>query len=97
MRKTSELLQILLDKIYNVKKCGGLCRLVTSLFQCRILYPGEDELLLEYLRNNRPKFNKSNPWMLFNGHPCFWYIPKAVYPRKQWLKKHIKLCKEKGD
>lgn len=83
MRTIKELLQIAL----NVKtETPGLCSHFIALNRNKIITFRESRLLQAYLYKNNP----ITLFRIFNPSSAFFWKPFNIWPRKRWLKKHIK-------
>lgn len=87
MRSTKELLQLMLDN----RSCftGGLCAWVTVMWCSNIITIGEQQLLMDYIRRNRPNWLSSTNAFKRRNSSYYWE-PNVIEPRIKWLKKHIK-------
>jgi hypothetical protein len=92
MRSINELLSVVLDnfdKYFNIDAyTNGICILISSLENRRVLTSNEVGKVKDYIRSNPPS---KIPFGM--GHPLYGYYwkPGKVAPRKRWLRKHIKL------
>lgn len=91
MRSIKTLLEVMLQNKCLFK--SGLCQWVYSLYvNNKITYPELDRLT-DYIRNNRPEKDWSVSSFLYLNKPylSFYWKSGKLYPRVQWIKKHIKL------
>ena len=90
-RSINELLKLLLDNInmLNESNCEGLCMLVIRLCSFKTISYIEQNILLKYIRNNKPiNFITLRHFMM--GDYYFYWKVNSKEPRIKWLKKHIK-------
>ena len=99
-RPIKELLIILRDNLPKGIKInnnnGGICSVIYQLSSYEIISAEEREILLNYLKNNKPpsavkrkKIYKGivDPYgFLLEDH---WWKPRVVKPRLNWLNKQI--------
>jgi len=90
-RNIKELLQLMLDNKQLFK--NGLCIWVDKLYGYDLIHKYELDSLSKYIKDNKPSINEWSISMLLYSPGKFshyyWAVDK-IYPRVQWLKKHIK-------
>ena len=94
IRETKELLELVLQNIYKLKKTDGLCGLINDLGVEGLILMDEAWILWRYIHKNRPVnnyyfLNKING----NNKYLFYWKSGEKEPRIQWLKKHINKLK----
>lgn len=90
MRNEREILKLMLKRIKRKDKyCHGLCRASYSLMALQKITYDEFITIREYLSENR------NGLVAKNSCAAFWWDTGEKKPRVKWLKKHIKLLKQK--
>ena len=89
-----ELLKLLLDrfKTYDSYYFAGLCKAVSDI---SYLKQKERNRLLLYISQNRPS-KYSSPWAYSMRYSYYYWPAGWMFPRRAWLKKHIKRCKKLG-
>ena len=87
MRTIQELLEIMLKN--KSKFCYGLCGWVGELRCLKIISYKEEDLLKNYIKNNRPNIFSSLDTFINRKSPFFWRSGD-IEPRIKWIKKHIK-------
>lgn len=90
-RSIKELLQVMLDN-FDLFFDSGLCRLTNKLLNENIITYEEEVVIIEFIRNNRPKRTWlspiTNPHLNPSSSGYFWGYGERL-PRVQWLNKHI--------
>lgn len=86
MRKTSELLQVVLDNMDKFSRC--LCDTTTTLIVDETISINDMSWIDEYVRMNNSKDSFHFPFL---------FEPHDKDARIEWLKMHINLCKLEDD
>ena len=87
-RTIKELLQVMLDNQHLFYE--GLCRLSVSLTSKGLISFHEKDMLLTYIKANRPKLRACIRYIFCTEFNYYW-TPGDITPRIKWLNKHIKL------
>jgi hypothetical protein len=90
MRNIHELLKILEHSMvtYFSAYNDGICLVIPKLWIEGLINEYEKNLLLEYVRGNKPT-------NLFRSkYSLYYWKPGRFTPRMRWIKKHIKLTNE---
>jgi len=90
-RTIKELLQVMLDNKQLFSR--GLCEWNNKLWEQSFITINEYYLLNQYIKDNKPSINEWSISMLLYSpgkFSIFYWKCGALYPRVQWLKKHIR-------
>lgn len=85
MRTIKELLQIMYDNVeelINSEATCGLCGTLVLLRRSNTISDSEYKRLDSYLYQNKPSSRYDSMW---------WFKPRLVEPRKEWLLYHISI------
>lgn len=85
MRNLKKLLEILYDKVNNDYSYHGLCSEIAELENLQIITVTEKYELFSYIRKNRP-------FSAYFRSDLYYWNPRLITPRLDWLKTHINKC-----
>lgn len=86
-RPRVDLLQLMLDNIdlFTIEECKGLCQFIDELRGRLLISKRERAILCSYLGDNPPTDQYT---------PLYYWEPRVLKPRVEWIKHHIKLHEE---
>lgn len=87
MRTIKELLELMLKNQAWFK--FGLCHWARNLYYVNLITFKENQLLEDYIRDNRPSIFSSLEAFKYTASGYFWKMGR-IEPRIKWINKHIK-------
>lgn len=92
VRVIIDLLPILKEKFsQETFSPTGLCEAVATLADDGIISPPEFDVLMSYIRQNRPLTLRTiASWIISTQAMTLWYPPYRKPERHNWIDKHIK-------